>query len=54
MNQRNLLLFLAGALVGAGVTWLFTSEEGKNLMAELESKAKDLRDDLEKEISKAK
>lgn len=49
-----MIFFLAGALAGAGVAWLLTSDEGKELLADLKSKAADIGKDIVDEIRKAK
>jgi gas vesicle protein len=41
-----LLTFLFGAAIGAAVTWLFTSEEGKKIVAETKEKAKEWKEEL--------
>lgn len=38
MKQSNWLSFLLGALAGAGITWLFTSKEGKAWLAKMQEK----------------
>lgn len=42
---------LVGATIGAGLTWLFTSDEGKELVNKIKDKATDLKDELEKKAS---
>lgn len=45
-QNKNLLTFLFGAAIGAAVTWLFTSEDGKKIVAETKEKAKQWKDEL--------
>lgn len=45
-QNKNLLTFLFGAAIGAAVTWLFTSEEGKKIVAETKEKAKEWKEEL--------
>jgi hypothetical protein len=57
-HNNGWLPFLAGALVGAGIVWLLTSDEGEELLNDLKKTASDLRnkaagewDDLKKQAS---
>ena len=50
MKSRNLITFMAGAAVGAGLLWLFSSDEGKELLTKLKDKASHLKDELEKDL----
>ncbi len=45
-QNKNVLTFLFGAAIGAAVTWLFTSEDGKKIVAETKEKAKQWKDEL--------
>ena len=45
-QNKNLLTFLFGAAIGATVAWLFTSEDGKKIVAETKKKAKNLKDEV--------
>ncbi len=45
-QNKNLLTFLFGAAIGAAITWLFTSEDGKKIVAETKEKAKQWKDEL--------
>lgn len=49
MKTNNLLSFLSGALVGAGIAWLFSSKEGKQWMEQMKQKAGSFINDFEKE-----
>lgn len=48
------MTFLAGALIGAGLTWLFTSKEGKEWLQKVKTGGEDFKDDLLKEIEELK
>ncbi len=54
MKNKDIASFLVGAALGAGLAWLFTSDEGKELVNKMKEKASALKDNLEEEISKAK
>ena len=56
MNRKsgNFLTFLLGAVAGAAITWLFTSEEGKKIVNKAKEKGKDFKDEMEAEIEKGK
>ena len=45
-QNKNLLTFLFGAAIGAAAVWLFTSEDGKKIVAETKEKAKKWKDEL--------
>jgi gas vesicle protein len=45
-QNKNVLTFLFGAAIGAAVAWLFTSEDGKKIVAETKEKAKQWKDEL--------
>jgi gas vesicle protein len=49
MKNNGWITFVAGALVGAGLTWLFASKEGKELREKLKSKGEDLKDEVQQE-----
>lgn len=51
MKDKSFINFAAGALIGAGITWLFSSKEGKQLVDKLKTKAVDLADEFKKESS---
>lgn len=51
MKKNHWLTFLSGALIGAGITWLLTSKEGKEVVEKLSSKGKDLKDKLSEELA---
>jgi len=51
MKNKNMFSLLVGATIGAGLTWLFTSDEGKELVNKIKDKATDLKDELEKKAS---
>lgn len=48
-----MLSLLVGATIGAGLAWLFTSDEGKELVNKMKDKVSDLKDELEKDLKKA-
>jgi hypothetical protein len=54
MKGRNIVSFLIGASVGAGLTWLFTTDEGKKLMSDLKERADELKDEIGETIDMAK
>jgi hypothetical protein len=54
MKQKNLITFLGGALVGAGLTWLFTSKEGKEWLQKFKSGSADLKSKLVAEMDELK
>jgi gas vesicle protein len=54
MKNNGWIGFIAGALVGAGIAWLFTSKEGKELLEKVNDKGGDLKDKAEKEWSALK
>ena len=45
-DKKNLWPFLLGAAVGAGITWLFASKEGKETLSHLKKKAEEMKDDV--------
>ena len=45
-QNKNLLTFLFGAAIGAAVAWLFTSEDGKKIVAETKEKVREAVVDL--------
>ncbi len=50
-QNKNLLTFLFGAAVGAAVAWLFTSEEGKKIVAETKDKAKQWTGEMKEKLN---
>lgn len=53
-SSKNLLSFVLGAAVGAGIAYLFLSEDGKKIISGLKDKADKLKDDLEDDITRGK
>jgi hypothetical protein len=51
MKNNHWLSFLGGALVGAGITWLLTSKEGKEVVDKVTTKGKDLKDKVAEELA---
>lgn len=51
MKNNHWLSFLGGALLGAGITWLLTSKEGKEVVDKLTEKGKDLKDKVAEELA---
>lgn len=49
-KSKFFLAFGAGALVGAGLAALFTTEEGKALVEKAKAQAGDLAEDLKKKV----
>lgn len=45
MKDRNWVYFVLGALAGAGITWLLTSEEGKEVVKKGMNKLKALAEE---------
>jgi gas vesicle protein len=45
-QNKNLLTFLFGAAIGAAITWLFTSEDGKKIITDTKEKSKKIRDEV--------
>lgn len=54
MKNNGWLGFIAGAAIGAGIVWLFTSREGKEFMEKMKNMGEDLRDEAEKEWEELK
>ncbi len=50
MKNKSWITFLSGALLGAGLTWLFTSKEGKAWIQKMKTGGEDLKDQLLKDI----
>ncbi len=46
-----MLTFLFGVAIGAAITWLFTSEYGKKIVAETKDKAKQWKDHLKDKLN---
>jgi gas vesicle protein len=53
MKSKDIGSILLGAAIGAGLIWLFTSDDGKELISKIKEKASDLKDELEKDLKKA-
>ena len=53
MKNKNLIPLIAGAAIGAGLLWLFNSEEGKEWLTKLKDKASQLKDDLADDLKDA-
>ena len=51
MKNNHWLSFLSGALIGAGITWLLTSKEGKEVVDKVTTKGKDLKDKMAEELT---
>ena len=51
-DKKNLWPFLLGAAVGAGITWLFVSKEGKETLSNLKKKADEMKDDVNEWLDK--
>lgn len=51
MKNKTGLSFLLGAIIGAGIAWLFTSKEGKELVERAKVKANDLADEIKKGVT---
>ena len=51
-DKKNLWPFLLGAAVGAGITWLFASKEGKETLSHLKKKADEMKDDVNEWLDK--
>lgn len=51
-DKKNLWPFLLGAAVGAGITWLFVSKEGKETLSHLKKKADEMKDDVNEWLDK--
>ncbi len=54
MKIKDIGLFFAGAAVGAGLTWLFTTDDGKELLDKLKEKAVDFKDELDDSLENIK
>ena len=56
MKDQNKLLmtFVIGAAVGAALTYLLSSDEGKEIVDDLKKRGKKIRDDLDAELEKGK
>jgi hypothetical protein len=51
MKNSGWIPFISGALIGAGITWLFTSKEGKEIVEQIGGKGKDLKGKLDEELA---
>jgi hypothetical protein len=51
MKKNSWLTFIAGAAVGAGITWLLSSKEGKQIIEQLSDKGNDLKNKAEEELA---
>ncbi len=45
-NNKNFWPFLLGTAVGAGITWLFASKDGKETLNNLKKKAVEMKDEV--------
>jgi hypothetical protein len=54
MKNNSWFTFITGALIGAGITWLFTSKEGKEMVAKMKSKGEDLKADTAENLADLK
>ena len=52
MKGKNIGSLLIGAAIGAGLVWLFTSDEGKELVSKIKDKASDIKDELANDLKK--
>ena len=53
-SSKNLISFVLGAAVGAGIAYLFLSDDGKEIISKLKDKASNLTDEVGSEISNGK
>ena len=53
-SSKNLISFVVGAAVGAGIAYLFLSDDGKEIISKLKDKAGNLTDKLGSEIANGK
>ena len=53
MKGKDTGLLILGAAIGAGLVWLFTSDDGKELISKIKDKAANLKDELENEMKSA-
>lgn len=51
MKNKTGLSFVLGAIIGAAITWLYTSKEGKQLVAKAKNKVDDLGDEINKMVN---
>ncbi|MES2780959.1 MAG: YtxH domain-containing protein [Bacteroidota bacterium] len=51
MKNKTGLSFILGAFIGAGIAWLFTSKEGKELVEKAKGKANDLAGEIKKQLA---
>lgn len=51
MKNKSGLSFLVGAAIGAFLTWLFTSKQGKELREKAKEKVADLTDEIKQKVA---
>jgi gas vesicle protein len=51
MKNQTGISFALGAIIGAGITWLFTSKEGKEMLKQVKKKSEDLGEEIRSRIS---
>lgn len=51
MKNKTGLSLVLGAIIGAGIAWLFTSKEGKELVEKTKEKANDLAGEIKKRVT---
>jgi gas vesicle protein len=51
MKNKSGLNFLLGAAVGAFITWLFTSKQGKELRDKAQETISDLTDEIKQKVA---
>lgn len=51
MKNKTGLSFVLGAIIAAAITWLFTSKEGKQLVAKAKNNVDDLGDEINKMVN---
>lgn len=54
MKNQTGLSFALGAIIGAGITLLFTSKEGKEMIKQVKKKSEDLGEEISRRISSSK
>ncbi len=53
MKSKDIGSLLVGAAIGAGLVWLFTSDDGKEMIAKIKDKVSDLKDEMGNDLKKA-
>lgn len=51
MKNKTGISFVLGAIIGAGIAWLFTSKEGKEVLEKTKEKANQLADEINKRLA---